>query len=200
MPTNPMPRVPADVKQRLKDEGQWESYWQRYNELKATMKPGMARRQAVMEFTSNNGEGGEGSFVSSESPEQSTAENSNPGLGSLPSPPASSNPSDMAMLCDFGGKRASEPEIIRWVARHMEVADVQPIDAPDPIAWGLLLHCRQYPTAKADFWKTTFPKLLPSRAQMEEAKPEDMDGQSQVDVIDQIKEIRRKADQQGAGA
>ena len=62
----------------------------------------------------------------------------------------------------------SEVEAIRWVAENLEVADVSAADAPGPSAWALLCHCRQIPSAKADFWRTIWPKLIPSKALLED--------------------------------
>lgn len=94
----------------------------------------------------------------------------------------------------FGDRRASEAEVVRWVARNMEVADVAPENAPDPTAWGLLLHCRSSPAAKADFWRITYPKMLPSRAQLErEREDEEPDGQEIIKIMQRVRESAEKA-------
>lgn len=100
---------------------------------------------------------------------------------------------------DFPDKVATEAENIRWVARNMAMIpkSITPADCPSPIAWNLLAHCLESPQAKADFWKNTYPKLLPSRSQLEEDKAEKFDGQGQIDVISQIQNIVDKVNEGG---
>jgi len=95
----------------------------------------------------------------------------------------------------FEGKQAPEVEIIRWVARNMMVIDPLVEECPDASAWALLAHCRQSNLCAAEFWKTTYTKLLPSRAQMEASKGEkDTDGSKTTEVIDELLSISKEAE------
>ena len=98
----------------------------------------------------------------------------------------------------LAGKTAPEATVIRWVANNIDNPDVQPEDCPAPVGWTLLRECRQSPAFRMDFLQSTWVKLLPSRAQLEkdDAKPNELDGQKQMDLIDQIREARRKAEKE----
>ncbi len=77
----------------------------------------------------------------------------------------------------------------------MMVNDPSIAECPDGSAWGLLAHCRQSNMSAAEFWKTTFTKLLPSRAQMEASKGEkDTDGSKTTEVIDELLSISKEAE------
>jgi len=190
--------VPPEIKEQLKAEGKWESFLAYRDQLKSEgYKPKQAREAAILEFTQNeevpvscSGPAAESAplagltpLVSSSPPEYKTA------AGSLASVPSGS-----VNLADFEGKSSGEADIIRWVARFMEIEDVSPSDCPDPIAWNMLVHCRKFPAAKNEFWRNTYPKLLPSKSQLEEVKSDDYDGKSMVEVIEQIKGIRDGVD------
>jgi len=108
---------------------------------------------------------------------------------------ATADPLKPVDLSVFEGKQATEVEIIRWVARNMMVNDPSIAECPDGSAWGLLAHCRQSNMSAAEFWKTTFTKLLPSRAQMEASKGEkDTDGSKTTEVIDELLSISKEAE------
>jgi hypothetical protein len=96
-------------------------------------------------------------------------------------------------LEDFGGRTASEVEIIRWVARNMEVADPRLSECPDPTAWALLSHCRRSLMAAGEFWKQTYTKLLPSRAQLEQVEDDADDSGVTLETLEKIREARVRA-------
>lgn len=184
----PNNRVSPEIKERLKAEGRWEEFIAYRDRLKAEgYRPKAAREAAILEFTQNSGE----VPISCSGPAASTFPpgNIDGAAGSLASVPSGS-----VKLADFEDRSAAEADIIRWVARFMEIEDVSPAECPDPIAWNMLVHCRKFPAAKNEFWRNTYPKLLPSRSQLEEVKSDEYDGKNMVDVIEQIKGIRKGVD------
>lgn len=92
----------------------------------------------------------------------------------------------------FGSEKYGEAEIIRWVASNLYLKDVQPSDCPGAIAWNMLTFLRDNPSSIADFWKSTYVKLLPSRSQVEEVKRTSFDG---ADLVDVVNELVRMADE-----
>ena len=72
--------------------------------------------------------------------------------------------------------------------------DPSPDDCPSAAAWGLLASCRKSPSAKADFWRNTYPKLMPTRAQLEkDEKSGTKDLSKAREVIEDLLEFGRKA-------
>lgn len=94
----------------------------------------------------------------------------------------------------FHGKEANEIEVIRWVARNMDIRDVSPEDCPDAAAWRLLKRCRDSKLFEQLFWQSMWTKVVPSRAQIEkEAGPSEMDGTQEIAMIDKIRVAAQKA-------
>lgn len=92
-----------------------------------------------------------------------------------------------ANRADFANKEASEVEIIRWVARWMEVLDVTPAECPDAAAWALRNQCLENPVFKFEFWKTMYPKIIPSRGLLDgDGDKPAVDGVPQVEMIDKL--------------
>ena len=95
---------------------------------------------------------------------------------------------------EFDGKKASEVQAIRWVADNMEVLDPCSDECPSSAAWGLLASCRKSPSAKADFWRNTFTKLMPSRAAMEKEEAGSAGDLSRAaDVIEELLRFGRES-------
>jgi hypothetical protein len=95
---------------------------------------------------------------------------------------------------DFNGRVSSEVESVRWVAANMKVVDPSPKDCPSAAAWGLLSQCRDSMVSESEFWKLTFPKLLPSRAQMEALELDKLPDVGRADeVIKELLQFRRDA-------
>lgn len=87
----------------------------------------------------------------------------------------------------FNGKVASELDAARWVGANMEVTDPSIEECPSAAAWAWLSQCRSSIISKADFWKITVPKLLPSKAQMDSGQdPDAVDEGKAVEVIDRL--------------
>ena len=78
-------------------------------------------------------------------------------------------------------------EDIRWVFHALGAKDLKPQDAPSTGAWSLLQTLRNDEIALKSFYTTVYPKLLPTRAQLEKGENNRAeDGRKQFDLIDQI--------------
>lgn len=67
----------------------------------------------------------------------------------------------------FEGKVPPIRTTIEWVAQKIAISDVKPEHAPSSEAWGLLQWVQRSDTNESEFWRSIYPKLLPSRSQME---------------------------------
>jgi len=101
---------------------------------------------------------------------------------------------------DFGGRKASEVEVIRWVASNMEVVDPAPVNCPSAAAWGLLAQCRSSMIARSEFWKQTYPKLLPSKAQLDKEDEAVTDESKAVEVIQELLSFRNESILESGGS
>jgi hypothetical protein len=78
-------------------------------------------------------------------------------------------------------------EDIRWVFHALGAKDLKPEDAPSTGAWNLLQTLKYNEIALNQFYTTVYPKLLPTRAQLEKGENNRAeDGRKQFDLIDQI--------------
>ncbi len=84
-------------------------------------------------------------------------------------------------------------EEARWVAMNMAVKDVKKEQAPSSAAYSWLLRCQTTPSTQDDFWKSTYPKLLPSQSIRDAAARFKDDGR---ELIALNKEIRRVLEKQ----
>ena len=67
-----------------------------------------------------------------------------------------------------GERRVTALEIIEWLYDNIGVADVEVTDAPTAGAWNHLLTLRANPTMLEDFYKNTWPRILPNKARITE--------------------------------
>lgn len=96
---------------------------------------------------------------------------------------------------ELEGRTASEAEILRWVAGHIDHPNPSPADCPAPFAWTLLRQCWGIPKATAWFVEKLWVKLIPSRAQLEaESGDGKFDGKPTIDLIDRIEKHARDAE------
>jgi hypothetical protein len=188
-----MPKTAMELKTLLIEQGRWADFVRYREDLKAGgVGNTEAHKRAVAEFfndppetTTESGTkhdpkkesrrvaNGKKSPPSSDAKVVAPADEKKP-VTTVKAPVGSHPPLPQVCSADFAGKVASEVEEVRWVAANMEIADPQPGECPSAAAWGLLAQCRRSPAHMADFWKLTYPKLLPSRAQMEKQQ-EDVD-------------------------
>lgn len=97
------------------------------------------------------------------------------------------------------GKKASEVEIVRWVAENIDYADPNPEECPHPFAWTLLRSCRGDVDFLIFFIKDIWTKLLPSRSQLEQGKSKEIDGKVTIKMIERIQELSDKAREKVSG-
>lgn len=73
----------------------------------------------------------------------------------------------VATAADFEGKpRGDHRAAVEWVAEHLHIDGVQPIDAPSGLAWSLLLDCKTSIRMREQFWTNLFSRMLPSDKEM----------------------------------
>jgi len=196
-----MPKTSPELKEQLLKEGRWGEFIRYREELKEGGMVGIeAQQKALDKFFDNPPEAaryrktrakpntkakpkGSRGYTVNEHPSETKVKGH---VGDLPKLP-------VVKAEDFEEKRASEVEVIRWVASNMEIADPQPKDCPSAAAWGLLVQCRKSGIAQSDFWKQTFPKLLPSRTQMEEDRSDLPDEGRAKEVIEDLLRFGREA-------
>lgn len=164
-------RVGKAEKAKLIEAGQWEAFLRRRDELKAEgFDPRYARASALAEALA--------SACGSGTPQ---GEDARPEALPL-SPP------------ELEGKSGSEPEIIRWVARHVDHPSPSPADCPDPFAWTLLRECRGSRAFLVAFIEKQWAKLIPSRAQLDSDQGVDFDGKVTINMIDKILAMKERAE------
>jgi len=95
-------------------------------------------------------------------------------------------------MAEISGKTATSADCIRWVARYMDVADVEATDAPDPTAWGLLRMCRESPAFKVEFYKSMYTKTI-DKGEAGSSLDAPVDGQPTMDLIGQILKAKEQS-------
>lgn len=65
-------------------------------------------------------------------------------------------------------KKAPLRKIIGWVFENVANMEAVPEDAPTAGAWGLLTWVRASPANQSEFYKGIWPRILPTKAQLEE--------------------------------
>lgn len=92
------------------------------------------------------------------------------------------------------GRKAPEPEVVRWVSRNISNPRPDPEECPDPFAWTLLDQCRQSPSFTGFFIEKLWAKLLPSRSQIDASKVKgSLDGKPTLELIARIRELSEEA-------
>lgn len=85
------------------------------------------------------------------------------------------------------GKTCPEAIIVRWVASNATNKRAIFDDAPDPVAWNLLMHIRTHAAAAGEFWKQTWPKLMPTNKELENQARYADDGSTEIELANRIK-------------
>jgi len=101
-----------------------------------------------------------------------------------------SGPSDRVMPSDFDGSgRTSMLADVEWVYNHLAFAvdDLDRSKCPSAGAWQLLLWVKA--DNQSEFYKSFVPKLLPTRAQLDDHDPFKDDGTEDVDQIDRVRRM-----------
>lgn len=165
-------RIDNAQKEQLKEAGQWEAFLRRRDELKARgFAPDDARDIAFDQVMRGD--------TDSDSAEPIDVD-------SLPTAPP-----------ELAGKKAAEPEIVRWVARHIDHPDPDPAECPDPFAWTLLRACRDRERGSAFlvfFVEKLWAKLIPTRSQLDGGGAKVVDGKPTIELYDRILSMKAEAE------
>ena len=95
---------------------------------------------------------------------------------------------EQVLRVQFAGKpEADVRSILLWVFESVDVADVTPAMAPSAGAWSLLSCVRKWPEFRQEFYRHMFPRLLPSRSQLEtEARFKDSGHETIRELIERV--------------
>jgi hypothetical protein len=93
---------------------------------------------------------------------------------------------------ELAGRKASEPAIVRWVARNIDDPNPDPAGCPDPFAWTLLRQCREVPGFTSFFVEKLWAKLL--RDTEDAGAQKVIDGKPTIDLIEKIQALRGEAE------
>ena len=134
----------------LMRHGQWPAFCQRRDELKASV-PNWRERDTILEREFLPEGALEGELRLQQTAAGRVVNPAVPPTDS-PVPEGHRTGAETTDLIDAGRLRQKDmpwPEVQDWVAKHIEIANVQPEDAPNAEAWGLLVWARKH---KKDFW------------------------------------------------
>ena len=188
-----MPKLDPELKQKLLKEGKWAEFTIYRQDLKdGGMLNADAHHAAVNKFFDNVPKPIRRK-VKPKDPPPPTKEEKTAGVtvkeytGSLP-------PLPLVQSDTFDDKKCTEVESVRWVADNMMVENPRHEDCPSAAAWGMLGQCRSSMISQSDFWKQTFPKLLPSRTEMEKERDGATSESKAMEVINKLLEFKEEAE------
>lgn len=124
---------------------------------------------------------------------------SSAGAASVPTAAAAMGSKGGLLLDQFKGRQSGAFEVIQFVFDHIDVGDVTPEMAPSPGAWSLLMRVRGSEFLAQEFYKSIYPRLIPSRGQLELAEAKNDDGREIGDLIGRVERARLIAIGAGAG-
>lgn len=97
---------------------------------------------------------------------------------------------DVSLLAD----KSKPVDMIQWVASNL-YGKINFETCPGRDAYGMLMDCKQSPALKYDFWKTIYPKLIPSRSTfIDDDGATDDDGSAAIENLAKIAEISKRAE------
>ena len=175
-----MARVKPETRKQLEAAGLWREFLHRRQDLKDQGYKPVKAMQLALEETLEGVEPVEAADEVAASPKSTSA--SKAGLKKLKRAPIS-----------WGGRGATEPEVVRWVARNIDEPDPDPESCPDPFAWTLLCRCRESVGFTDGFIDKLWSKLIPSRAHLDTTQSDTrLDGQEVLDLIARIQAISKE--------
>lgn len=95
----------------------------------------------------------------------------------------------------FMGRTADMVTQVSWVAKNMDVSEdlIRFEDIPCAEAWGMLQSYKASGERKQEFWDKVYPKLMPSRSQLDEGKvKKEVDGAEILRAIEKLEKIRAR--------
>lgn len=117
---------------------------------------------------------------------------SGPGANTLRGLPTDLPVAFMVARAEFKELEGEPVQNVTWVAQHLPILDVEPADAPSSTAWGLLAWARESPENRKTFWERIYPRLMPSRAQLDrEAAFQDDGGDVDEMIATQLEMAQR---------
>ena len=182
---------------RLKQEGRWKAFCDRKADLEFEGKSkNHAHKLASREFGPKDKDAViiAASDTSPGQPAVPGAEGLISVEGPKPAPkdlmPEPDEPVDAAV---FAGKISDIRKDIEWVAENMDIGGLKPGMAPSATAWSFLKACREDAQMKADFYKTIWPKLLPSKSALEEQERFKDDGRKVLNILEKVEDASNRA-------
>lgn len=128
------------------------------------------------------------------------------GAAPLPKPPPEPPPEPTGPrdVHEWLERKCDITVAIEWVAKRMELPDkdIDIEDAPSAEAWGLLMNYRSSLKDKSDFWEKMYAKLIPTKSQLDNRAPVDLDGSdiiSACSTLAAIAEAVRKKETEPLG-
>ena len=106
--------------------------------------------------------------------------------------PADPKDDGMRPRSAFRPGNAPPRTVVEWVASNLSVQPIEPGEAPDSTAWGLLRWARSSAASASAFYQM-WAKLLPSRAQVDEQDTSDEDGGELIDTLEFVYNAKRTA-------
>lgn len=89
-------------------------------------------------------------------------------------------------LADFASALHDPIGDLKWVFQALGAKDLKPADAPSSGAWALLTTLQNDELLLKGFYTTVFPKLLPSKAQIDKGEDRVDDGRKLFGLIEQL--------------
>jgi len=102
--------------------------------------------------------------------------------------------SSVSAMISLGKRKASEVDVIRWVAQNIDNPIACAEDCPAPFAWTLLRQCRGDGGFITWFTEKLWSKLIPNKVDMgdDDGGGAD-DGAKTLEVLDKLSVIARAA-------
>lgn len=178
----------AERKKRLQAEGKWDAFKTKRDELRASGKSVQESDEEAWLFVSPDKDAGLLPPVDVSVPDISGVD-----ADDALKPIVASGKSRISKSVWSGRDRVGPREVCEWVFDNMWVDDITPADAPSAGAWGLLIACRRYPDVFKDFYRTTWPKILPNKAELDKMDMLNDDGRETITLITRIQKVRENA-------
>jgi len=195
-----MALMDPETKALMIEKGVWPDFVNSRNEIRAAgAKPSEAHRQALAMYLTFEEMPEMGKLATEQIKKLLAAKDPSPVTKKTIKESTLREPKkvieiEYADLEDFGDRRCSEQEIIRWVGQNMRMENVKPCDCPDPTAWNMLQQCQSSPLFATEFWKTIYTKIIPSKKELGEDSGVDKDKVEEmlVEMIGKIISISDK--------
>lgn len=89
----------------------------------------------------------------------------------------------------FKGKTCDERTAVQWVVENLMIVDVKPEQAPSATAWTMLMECRTDKDFRRAMLQSIWPKLLPSKSQLETTAKFEDTGAEALDLIRNLRAV-----------